>query len=176
LATQSPEPFALDLTPLPSPTALPTIELPTQPVLPALPQSWDGLPTYPADSRPGFFFRVQFDPQVWALTFDQFGSSVLANRAIGQCLITPAAGQGLPMNATVEHNLRRIGNVAYQIDTASLNGERQFVTYNGGDGVVFTAFKVSFKDQADACLAAAEQVLATLSSVAASEATPLATP
>jgi hypothetical protein len=169
-------PFALDLTPIPTETALPTLELPTEVKYPPVLQIWDGLPTYLAESKPGFYFRVRFDPTVWASTFDQFGYPVLAHRQIPGCVIAPTAGRGMALNATVDQEVRHIGAISYQVSTAYVNGVRQFVNYSGGDGNIYTAFGVTFQDQADQCLTDAETALAELRSVAVSQATPIATP
>lgn len=169
-------PFTLQFTPIPSDTPLPTIELPTEAaILPAL-QIWDGLPTYPAESKPDFYFRLRFDPTVWALTTDQYGFPALGHRQISGCFITPSAGRGLALNSSVEHGVRKIGVISYQISTAFVNGVKQFVTYTGGDGNIYTAFRVSFQVQPDQCLADSETVLAELKSVAVFQATPIATP
>jgi hypothetical protein len=168
--------FIIDLTPLATATALPTIELPTESAFLHGLQVWDGLPTYPAESQPDLYFRVKFDPSLWALTSDQFGSPALVHREIPDCLMTPAGGRGLPLNASVDHGVRQIGAVSYQVSTASINGVRQFVNYTGGNGAIFTAFQVNFKDQADLCLSDAELVLATLEAVPSFQATPVATP
>ena len=175
-ATLTPGPFALDLTPFPTATALPTMVLPTAAAFPPSFQVWDGLPTYPAESRPDFYFRLRYDPATWALATDQFGYPVLAIRGLTNCVIAPAVGRGLPLNATVSHEVRRIGAVTFQISAATVGGVKQFVTYAGGDGLIFTAFEVSFTDQADICLPAAEGVLGTLSSVPLIEATPVGNP
>ena len=175
-ATLTSQPFSLQFTPVPTETPLPTLELPTlsanRPVL----QIWDGVPTYLADSQPGFDFRIRFDPDVWALTTDQFGSPAIGHRSIQACIISPASGQGTPLNVTVEQEVRKVGTVRYQISTAYLNGVKQFVNYTGGDGTILTTFQVSFQDPADQCLSDAETVLATLTSVSVSQATPSATP
>ena len=169
-------PFTLDLTPIPTETALPTLELPTEVKYPPVLQIWDGLPTYLAESKPGFYFRVRFDPTVWALTFDQFGFPALGHRQIPGCLIAPTSGRGMTLNATVDHDVRHIGTISYQVNSAYVNGVKQFVNYSGGDGNIYTAFGVTFQDQADQCLVDAETVLAELRSVAVSQATPIATP
>jgi hypothetical protein len=52
----------------------------------------------------------------------------------------------------------------------------QFVNYIGGDGVILTGFQVTFQDQKDTCLQAAETLLATLSSVAVPGPTPTTAP
>ena len=169
-------PFTLDLTPIPTETALPTLELPTEVKYPPVLQIWDGLPTYLAESKPGYYFRLHFDPAVWALTFDQFGFPALGHRQIPGCLIAPAEGRGMTLNATVDHEVRKIGVTSYQINTAYVNGIKQFVNYSGGDGNIYTAFGVTFQDQSDQCLTDAESVLAELRSVAVSQATPIATP
>jgi hypothetical protein len=44
--------------------------------------AWDGTPTHLGDSQPGYSFRVLYDPQIWALTQDQFGYPALGHRAI----------------------------------------------------------------------------------------------
>jgi len=143
------EPFVLDLTPLPTETALPTLVLPTESIrLPAL-QAWDGAPTYPAESRPGFYFRVVYNPEVWALTTDQFGSPALAHRAITNCIISPTQGRGLPPNLTVDQETRKLGDISYQISNVSLDGVRQSSTYAAGDGRIYTAFQVSVDDRPD---------------------------
>ncbi len=174
--TATPEPFALDLTPLPTETALPTLLLPTEP--PRLPSllAWDGLPTYLADSNPGYYFRVEFDPNAWALTTDYYGAPSLVHRAIRNCIISPTAGRGLPSNATVSQDVRKIGDISYQISTVSVNGIAQSVTYTGGDGRILTAFQVSLEERPDQCLLEAEAVLGTLTSVPISQATPISTP
>jgi hypothetical protein len=174
ISTEPPQPFALDLTPLPTATALPTLELPTQPAFPQGPQVWDGLPTYPSESRPDFYFRLLFDPNAWALTRNQFGYPALASRNIASCNIAPAVGRGLPLSGSVVHEVRQIGDVTFQVSTASVGGAERFVNYTGGHGAIYTAFEVSFSDSADACLAAAEGVLGTLRSVPSLEATPAA--
>ncbi len=174
--TSTAEPFVLNFTPVPTDTALPTLELPTEaPRAPAL-QVWDGLPTYPSESNPDYYFRLGFDPDAWALTTDSYGFPALVHRAITNCIISPAAGRGLPPNATVEHDIRRIGGISYQISSTSVNGIKQFVTYAAGDGRIYTAFQVSLDERPDQCLLEAETVLSTLTSVSISQATPIATP
>jgi hypothetical protein len=175
-STDPPQPFALDLTPLPTATALPELELPTQSAFQQGPQVWDGLPTYPAESKPDFYFRLVYDPNAWALTINQFGYPALANRGITGCSLAPAAGRGLPMNGSVAHEVRQIGNVTFQVSTASVGGAARFVNYAGGDGVIYTAFEASFSDSPESCLAAAEGVLGTLRSVRSLEATPATAP
>lgn len=168
--------FALDLTPLPSATAIPTLVLPTESKFAGAFEVWDGLPTYLADSQPGFYFRVSYDPAMWANTFDAFGAPALANRSIGSCIITPSGGRGLPLNGTVDHDVRKIGEISFQISTAYVNGARQFVNYVGGDGVIYTGFRVAFTESGDECLSEAESVLGTLRAVVISDATPIPRP
>ncbi len=171
------EPFVAQFTPAPTETPLPTLELPSPaPAGPTILGIWDGLPAYLADSRPNFDFRLRFDPAVWALTRNEFGFPALIHRSIPACSISPSSGHGLPPNLTVEHDVRRLGAIDYQLNVTFLNGVKQYATYSGGDGVVFTAFEVAFQDQADQCMQAAETVLATLTSIPVSQATPAATP
>lgn len=175
-ATPTGAPFLLELTPLPTETPLPTVEIPTEAArAPAL-QVWDGLPTYPAESRPDYDFRLSFDPDAWALTVDNFGMPALVHRAITNCLLSPTAGRGLPPNAGAQHEVRRIHDISYQISTTYVNGIRQSVTYAAGDGRIYTAFQLSLADRPDQCILEAEVVLGTLTSVPVSEATPIATP
>lgn len=197
-AAESPEPVAGDLstataillfpTSTPPPTIrpaptqtftetpLPTLELPTEVTnAPAL-MVWDGVPTYLGDSTPGFDFRVTYDPDLWAVTTDQFGFATLAHRVISGCVISVTAGRGLPPNVSVEHEILRTEAVMFDVATAFENGVKKFVTYTGGDGNIITAFEVSFVEDSEACIADAVAVLSTLRSVPASRATPTATP
>jgi len=167
-ATATPEPA-----PTITETPLPTLELPTAARNPPALQPWDGVPTYPGDSQAGYFFRVLYDPEIWALTIDNFGAPALGHRFLNTCLIVPAVGRGLPANMNVEHDLRKVGAVDYEVNTAYTDGARQFVTYLGGDANVFTGFEVASQEQADVCIADAETVLGTLTSVQVSQATPL---
>lgn len=157
-------------------TPLPTLELPTEIVnAPAL-MVWDGVPTYLGDSTPGFGFRVTYDPDLWAVTTDQFGFASLAHREMAGCVISVTAGRGLPPNISVEHEMLRTDSLTFDVGTAFENGLKKFVTYTGGDGNIITAFEVSFVEESEACIAEAVIVLTTLRSVPASQATPTATP
>ncbi len=174
--TSTSEPFVVQLTPVPTDTPLPTLELPTLASNPPALQIWDGVPTYPADSKPDFYFRLRFNPDLWALTADNFGFPALAHRTITDCMLSASSAHNLPLNGTAEHETRRIGAVNFDINTAYVNGVKQFVNYSGGDGNIFTGFELSFQDQPDQCMTDAEAVLATLVSVSASQATPAPTP
>ena len=157
-------------------TPLPTLELPTEIVnAPAL-MVWDGVPTYLGDSTPGFGFRVTYDPDLWAVTTDQFGFASLAHREIAGCVISVTAGRGLPPSISVEHEMLRTDTLTFDVGTAFENGVKKFVTYTGGDGNIITAFEVSFVEESEACIADAVIVLTTLRSVPASQSTPTATP
>jgi hypothetical protein len=156
----------------PTDTALPTLVLPTEAVNAPVSQVWDGVPTYPGDSQPGFYFRVSYDPTVWALTTDQFGFPALGSRTIPNCVISVTSGRGLPPNMSVEHEMLQTENITFDVGTALENGVKKFVTFTGGDGKVITAFEVSFDEQSDACVKDAVTVLSTLKSVPVSQATP----
>ena len=153
-------------------TPLPTLELPTE--ITNAPQRlvWDGLPTYPGDSTPGFVFRVSYDPDLWALTTDQFGFPALAHRNIPGCIISPTSGRGLPATTTVEHEMLNIDTLTFDVGTVFENGVKKFVTYIGGDGTVITGFVVDSVEDLERCLSAAVGVLSTFTSVPASQATP----
>jgi hypothetical protein len=170
--TSTLEPTPTMALPTPTETPLPPLELPA--LLPNLPSllAWDGKPTYLGDSKPGFDFRVLYDPDVWALTEDQFGYPALGNRNISYCVISITSGRGLPANISVEQDIIYAGKVTLYVGTAYEKGVKKFVTYTGGDGIVVTGFMVSFNDQADECLTAAETVITTLRSVPDSLATP----
>lgn len=158
-------------------TALPTLDLPTEAVNAPTLAVWDGVPTYPADSTPGYAFRVTYDPDVWALTTDQFGFAALAHRTITNCVISVTSGRGLPVSMNVEHDVLYVdSNTTFDVGTAYENGVKKFVTYTGGDGNIITAFQVSFDDPSDACIADSVTVISTLRSVPVSLATPTLTP
>ena len=171
-ATSTPVPTPTPVLPTPTETLLPPLELPTEAVNAPAKMVWDGTPTYLGDSKPGYSFRVTYDPDLWALTTDQFGFPAIAHRTIPYCVITPASGRGLPANITVEHDVLYTKDITFDVNTAYENGVKQFVTYVGGDGTIFTGFEVTFQEQADQCLADAVAVLSTLKSVPASQATP----
>jgi hypothetical protein len=151
---------------------LPELELPG--LLPNAPSllAWDGRPTYLGDSQPGFDFRVMYNPDVWALTEDQFGYPAIAHREIPYCVISVTSGRGLPANISVEQDILHTDNITLYVGTAFENGEKQFVTYTGGDRIIITAFEVVFEEQEEECLADAETVITTLRSIPASLATP----
>ena len=170
--TPVPLPTQTQIVPTRTDTPLPTLELPTE--ITNAPQRlvWDGLPTYPGDSTPGFVFRVSYDPDLWALTTDQFGFPALAHRNIPGCIISPTSGRGLPATTVVEHDFLTLDSVTFDIGTVSENGVKKFVTYIGGDGTVITGFVVDSVEDLERCLSAAVGVLSTFTSVSASQATP----
>ena len=156
----------------PTETQLPPLELPTEAVNAPARMVWDGAPTYLGDSTPGYFFRVTYDPDLWAVTNDQFGFPALAHRGIEACVISVTSGRGMPANITMEHDILYTDNVTFDVGVAFENGVRKFVTYTGGDGTIITGFEVSFQDQVNVCIADAVTVLSTLQSVPVSQATP----
>ncbi len=169
--TDTPAPTSTPAT-TPTDTPLPTLVLPTEDVNAPVRQVWDGTPTYPGDSTPGYSFRVTYDPDVWALTTDQFGFPALGHRTIPNCIISVTSGRGLPPNMSVEHEMLQAGSITFDVGTAFENGVKKFVTFTGGDGTIITAFEVSFQEESDACVRDAVTVLSTLKSVPVSQATP----
>jgi hypothetical protein len=178
-ATETPSPLpppsqtpAPTLGPTATETALPTLELPPlELVEPAL-DVWDGRPTYIADSLPGYYFRVKFNPSLWGLTQDSYGQPALGHRNIEYCILAPGGVRGMPPGTQVEHDTRQIGKLFFEINTVLISGQRQFVTYQASDKTIFTSFQVNFVAEIDACLKDAEAVLATLTSVPEWQATP----
>jgi len=156
----------------PTDTPLPTLDLPTEIVNAPQRLVWDGTPTYPGDSTPGFVFRVSYDPDLWALTTDQFGFPALAHRNIAGCIISPTSGRGLPATTTVDHDMLHVDTVTFDVGIVSENGVKKFVTYTGGDGTVITGFVVDSVEELDKCVADAVDVISTLTSVPISQATP----
>jgi hypothetical protein len=171
--TITPEP-TITLTPsvTPTETPLPPLELPTEAVNAPARMVWDGTPTYLGDSTPGYAFRVTYDPDLWAVTSDQFGFPALGHRNIEYCVIAVTAGRGLPANISIEHDVLYTDGATFDVGVASENGIKKFVTYTGGDGNIITGFEVTFQDQVDICLADTVTVLTTLKSVPVSQATP----
>ncbi|HSL43330.1 MAG TPA: hypothetical protein VK897_07855 [Anaerolineales bacterium] len=153
-------------------TPLPTLELPTEVVNAPARMVWDGTPTYLGESTPGYAFRVTYDPEVWALTTDQFGFPALGHRNIPACVMSVSVGRGLPPSMTVDHQLLDLGDVTFDVGEVFENGVLKFVTFTGGDGTIFTGFEVSFIEDEDECLADARTVLSTLTAVPTSQATP----
>ena len=174
--TATPAQSATPVVPTRTDTPLPTLALPTEITNAPAKLVWDGTPTYLAESTPGYSFRVSYDPDLWALTTDQFGFPALAHRDIPDCVISVTSGRGLPLNMTVEHDVLYTGNVTFDVGKVFENGVLKFVTYTGSDKIVTTGFEVDFKEQADQCLADAVTVLSTLTSIPVSQATPTLTP
>jgi len=170
--TSTPAPIPTQILPTPSDTPLPTLELPTEAVNAPQRMVWDGTPTYPGDSTPSYAFRVTYDPDLWAVTTDQFGFPALAHRNLPGCVISPASGRGLPANTTVEHDVLYTDNVTFDVGTVFENGVMKFVTYTGGDGTIITGFEVDFEEDSETCLADAVTLLSTLTSVPVAQATP----
>ncbi len=158
----------------PTETPLPTLVLPTRRADEPAALFWDGMPTYPGDSQPEMFFRLEYDPSVWGLTKNVAGEKALAHRSIPNCIISPASGRGLPYNLTSQHQMRALGNITYDAALVSENGTPKFALYLGGDEAmqIYTGFQVSFGDESEACLQDAEKVLATLTAIPKSEAKP----
>ena len=174
--THTLQPTATLILPTQTDTPLPTLELPTEAVNAPEQMAWDGVPTYLAESTPGYAFRVTYDPALWALTTDQFGFPALGHRNISGCVISVTSGRGLPLNMTVEHDVLDTGEVTFDVGNVFENGSLKFVTYTGGNGTIITGFQVSFEDQAEACRAGAIRVVSTLRAVPASQATPTPAP
>ncbi len=176
LASQTPAPSAT-FTPTFGPTVtetfLPTLELPSLEVVEPALDVWDGLPTGLADSQPGFYFRVKYNPRTWGLTQDNYGQPALGHREIEYCILAPVGPRGMTPGMQVEHDTRQIGPLFFEINVVLSQGARQFVTYQATDKIIFTSFQVNFVDGIDACLADAEAVLATLTSVPEYQATPI---
>jgi hypothetical protein len=181
-ATETPAPPTATATRVPSATPpaptltetlLPTLELSTLEAFEPALDVWDGQPTYLADSQPGFFFRVKFNPRVWGLTQDSYGQPALGHRTIEYCIIAPVGPRGMAPGVQVEHDTRKIGSLFFEINVVLSQGVRQFVTYQATDKIIFTGFQVNFVEEIDACLADAEAVLATLTSIPESQATPI---
>jgi len=170
--TETLEPTPTEILPTPTETPLPPLELPTEiPNAPSL-LAWDGTPTYLGDSQLGYDFRVLYDPDIWALTQDQFGYFAIGHRDIPYCVISVTSGRGLPANISVEQDVLYTDTVTLYVGTAFENGVKKFVTYTGGDGKIITGFVVSYEEQVDECIADAVTVITTLRSIPSSRATP----
>ena len=174
--TSTPVPTATSVLPTRTDTPLPTLALPTEVTNAPAKMVWDGTPTYLAESTPGYSFRVSYDPDLWAVTTDQFGFPALAHRNIPDCVISVTSGRGLPLNMTVDHDVLYTDKVTFDVGKVYENGVLKFVTYTGSDKIITTGFEVDFKEQADQCLADAVAVLSTLTSIPVSQATPTLTP
>jgi hypothetical protein len=172
LETSTPKPFPTQALLTSTDTPLPTLELPTEVLNPPAKLVWDGTPTYLGESTLGYMFRVTYDPELWALTTDQFGFPALGHRRIAGCVISVTSGRGLPADMTVEHDVLYTGKLTFDVSKVAENGVLKFITYTGGDGTIITGFQVTFEEQVDECLADAVTVLSTLTSVSISQATP----
>lgn len=178
--TETSLPSAIPPTETPTPTPLPTLPPTTSPTSTlAIPQQggmapgiWMGQPTY-VESQPGMYFLVVYDDTLWEYRPEaEMGLPGLVHLLIPGCILFPTVGRGLSPEWTVEHTFRTIGDRSFEVTLAYRNGQPQFASYYGGDGIIFTGFQVSFSEQMDACLQDAELVLSTLTSTPAPTETP----
>lgn len=164
IPTLTPFPTAT-VTPPPTvtPTLLPPIELPTEMPFAPFRETWQSEPSLPNDIERDLNFTVLYDPDLWALTNDQFGFEVLAHRTIPYCQIEKARASGLSPGYTAEQGYKQVGGIYFQTVSVSLNGQLIYVNYYGGRGKeALTVFGVAFEEQPDICIADAEKVLSTL--------------
>lgn len=162
-ASETPTPtLEPTLTPTPSPTPVPLLD-------------WIGQPTYPGESAPGVLFRLYYDPTVWTLN-DPFGDPVLVHSTLNGCMISTAAGRGMPPGWRIENRMGLVGGIPFEISTAFVRDVPQFTNYLGGDLRLYTGFQVRYGEQVEECLREAEIVLATLRSVTPAELTATPTP
>jgi hypothetical protein len=156
----------------PTETLIPPIDIPTLESFAPYRETWVDLPSYPLERA--LMTQLYFDPDVWALTPDQFGNTVLAHRTIPYCQIARAAARGLLPGWTADSTTKKISSIFFDVVTVSENGTVRYLNYfTAGKIAVKTGFEVAFVDDKDACITAAETVLASLSFVAA---TPTSTP
>ena len=174
--TSTSQPTSAQVIPTRTDTPLPTLELPTDVVNPPAQLAWDGVPTYLAESTPGYAFRVLYDPELWALTSDQFGFPALGHRSISNCVLSVTSGRGLPLNLTVEHDVLTMERITFDVGNVFENGVLKFVTYTGGNETIITGFQVNLEDSPEECRTDAVRVISTLQSIPASQATPTPTP
>ncbi len=153
-----------DFPPTPTETLLPMPPLPSPQLTMPASEAWIGAPTYATDSTSGYDFRLDYDPSIWALTFDDMGNIALYHRDIPYCKIIPIAGRGTPRDWTVDDQFRSLGQIRYEVVTVSQGGIVKYVNYFGGDGFILTGFQVSSQALRQECYPAAEMVLATLTS------------
>lgn len=175
-ATESATPLPATDTPIPptpTETPLPTLDLPT--VLPRLPERilWTGLPTYPGDSQPGHLFRIEYDPELWAQTEDNFDEIVLAHRDLPGCILSTYAGRGLPMTLRVETEFTQEGDLFIEVNRIFSEEKLEFMTFFISDSRVRTAFRLESGENPDACLQDAQEILSSMRSLFAR---PTATP
>jgi hypothetical protein len=159
--------------PTPTETLLPMRPLPSPELTMSAIQSWIEAPTYAEESIPGYDFKLNFDPSIWALTYDDMGNTALYHRDIPYCKIIPIAGRGTPRDWTVDDQFRTLGSFRYEVVTLSQGGAVRFINYFGGDGIILTGFQVSSQALDLNCYPAAETVLATLASSPAAVNSPM---
>ena len=167
-ATESATPFPDTDTPIPpapTETSLPTLDLPT--LLPRLPERilWTGLPTYPGDSQPGYLFRIEYDPELWAQTEDNFDEIVLAHREIPACVLSAYAGHGLPIAWKVETEFTQQGKLFIEVNRILRDEKLEFMTFFVSDSRVRTAFRLEPGENPEACLQDAQEILSSMRSL-----------
>jgi hypothetical protein len=158
----------------PTDTPVPPTDTPTQGPPPVL-EAWTGDPTYP-ESLPGYLFLVQYDTAIWSRGDDTLWEPTLIHRTISNCIIKQASGRGQPPGWVVDDDsFQNIGTMRFEVVRVSRGGQLQFINYFGGDGNVFTGFRIEFNYKIEECVRDAEAVFATLSSVLIPSPTPTIT-
>jgi len=114
--------------------------------------------------------HLQFDSLDWSsTTLDDLtplfyeGGPALLRHSLDQCVISLNFGGGVPFDWGLETEKIRLGDHTYSRTTyRDADGDLQFVIYD-------TLFRVTFSVEPDACLEAAEGVLATYQLAEASD-------
>jgi len=157
---------------MPTETLIPPIDIPPLESFAPFRETWVDLPSYPLSLA--LMTQLYYDPEVWALTPDQFGNTVLAHRKIPYCQIAKASARGLLPGWTADSTTKKVSSILFDVVTVSENGQVRFLNYfTAGKIAVKTGFEVSFVDNKDTCITNAETVLASLSFIAS---TPTFTP
>jgi hypothetical protein len=168
-ATESATPLPATDTPIPptpTETPLPTLDLPTLSAA-RLPERilWTGLPTYPGDSQPGYLFRIEYDPELWAQTEDNFDEIVLAHRDLPGCILSAYAGRGLPMTWRVETEFTQEGDSFIEVNRIFSEEKLEFMTFFISDSRVRTAFRLELGENPNACLQDTQEILSSIRSL-----------
>jgi len=120
-------------------------------------------PTYAQLARPEKLISLQYDPAVWQLGSyypSSYMGYALTSRAIYGCKLEPSVSKEAE-GYLVEQYRRTFGSTSYQVARISQAGELLFANYCTGDGQNETCYQVTPGDDHEACIAAAEEVLAS---------------
>jgi hypothetical protein len=128
---------------------------------------WVAMSIYhPADSRR---FQLTFDGELWQVVPGEFWDH-LEHQMLTGCQLSPTGGQGLGEGWSVEKDRVTFGDIEYHRSQVYEGEILRYVAYYTSLERYTSAFRIDWQTNPQTCLSYAQEVLATLEVLSASEA------